>query len=82
MHIEKKTIRKLFFITVGAIFFYWLLHETDRFRTLWNAISGLVAPFALGATLAFIINVLRFLSAFLPNENNRIFGWHLPFEYL
>ena len=57
MHIEKKTIRKLFFITVGAIFFYWLLHETDRFRTLWNAISGLVAPFAIGATLAFIINV-------------------------
>jgi predicted PurR-regulated permease PerM len=34
-----------------------LLHETDRFKTLWNAVYGVVAPFAIGATLAFIFNV-------------------------
>ena len=57
MTIDKKTIRKLFWVAVGAIFFYWLLHETERFRTLWRAISGLLSPFVIGSTLAFIINV-------------------------
>ncbi len=57
MQIDKKTIRKVFLLVVGCIFFYWLLHETDRFKTLWNAVYGVVAPFAIGATLAFIFNV-------------------------
>ena len=57
MTIDKKTIRKLFWVAVGAIFVYWLLHETERFRTLWRAISGLLSPFVIGSTLAFIINV-------------------------
>lgn len=57
MHIDKKTIRNVFFLVAGCIFFYWLLHETDRFKTLWNAVYGVVAPFAIGATLAFIFNV-------------------------
>ncbi len=57
MHIDKKTIRNVFLLVAGCIFFYWLLHETDRFKTLWNAVYGVVAPFAIGATLAFIFNV-------------------------
>ena len=57
MTIDKKTIRKVFAVVVGAIFFYWLLHETDRFKMLWDSISGVVAPFAIGSVLAFIANV-------------------------
>ena len=57
MQIDKKTIRKVFWIAVGSIFFYWLLHETDRFKILWNGIVGIVSPFVIGAALAFILNV-------------------------
>lgn len=57
MQIDKKTIRKFFWVAVGAIFVYWALHETDRFKLLWSEISGIVAPFVIGATLAFILNV-------------------------
>jgi len=57
LQIDKKTIRKLFWVAVGAIFVYWLLHETDRFKLLWNDITGIVAPFVIGAVLAFILNV-------------------------
>lgn len=58
MTIDKKTIRKVFWIAVGSIFFYWLLHETDRFKTLWTSIKEIFAPFVIGAALAFILNVL------------------------
>ncbi len=57
MQIDKKSVRKLFLLVVGCIVVYWLLHETERFRTLWNAVSGVISPFVIGATLAFIINV-------------------------
>ena len=57
MQIDKKTIRKVFFLVIGSIFVYWLLHETERFKSLWNMISGVLAPFVLGAALAFIFNV-------------------------
>ena len=68
MQIDKKTIRKVFWIAVGSIFFYWLLHETDRFKILWNGIVGIVSPFVIGAALAFILNVPM-----------RAFEWHLKF---
>lgn len=57
MIIDKKTIRKIFVVVAGAILFYWLLHETDRFKMLWGAISGIFAPFVIGSVLAFIANV-------------------------
>ena len=57
MQIDKRTIRNLFFLAIGCIFFYWLLHETDRVRTLWDAASGVLSPFVIGAALAFIFNV-------------------------
>jgi len=57
LQIDKKTIRKLFWVAVGAIFVYWTLHETDRFKLLWNNITGIVAPFVIGAVLAFVLNV-------------------------
>ena len=57
MQIDKKTIRKLFWVAVGAIFVYWALHETDRFKLLWGDITGIVSPFVIGAVLAFVLNV-------------------------
>ena len=57
MQIDKKTIRKFFWVAVGAIFVYWALHETERFKLLWSDITGIVAPFVIGAVLAFILNV-------------------------
>ena len=57
MQIDKKSIRKVFLLVVGCIFVYGLLHETERFRMLWDWITTLFSPFVIGATLAFIINV-------------------------
>lgn len=57
MQIDKKTIRKIFWVAVGSIIIYWLLHETDRFRTFWNTVTGIFSPFVIGAALAFILNV-------------------------
>ena len=57
MQTDKKTIRKIFLIAVGAIFVYWLLHETERFRSLMASVADIFSPFVIGAALAFIINV-------------------------
>ena len=58
MQIDKKTIRKFFWVAVGAIVVYWLLHETERFKALWTAVTDILAPFVIGAALAFVLNVL------------------------
>ena len=57
MHIEKKTVRNLFLVAAGAIAFYWILNETEQFRSFWSAFTGLFTPFVLGAAIAFIMNV-------------------------
>lgn len=57
MHIDKKTIKNIFFLASGCIVLYWLLHETDRFKAVWNGFTGIVSPFVIGAVLAFILNV-------------------------
>ena len=57
MHFDKKTIRNIFFIAVGAIAFYWVLNETEQFKSLWVALTGMFSPFVLGAAIAFILNV-------------------------
>lgn len=57
MHIEKKTLKNIF-IGVGAcILLYWVLHETERVKSVFSTIYGIVSPFILGAGLAFIFNV-------------------------
>ena len=58
MQIDKKTIRKFFWVAVGAIVVYWLLHETERFKALWTSVTDILAPFVIGAALAFVLNVL------------------------
>lgn len=57
MQIDKKTVRNLFLIAVGAIAFYWVLNDTEQFRGFWSAFTGMLSPFVLGAALAFILNV-------------------------
>ena len=57
MHIEKKTLRSIFLGVLGCILLYWLLHETERVKTVFGVIKEIVFPFVLGATLAFILNV-------------------------
>ena len=57
MHIEKKTLQKLFFAAAGCVVLYWLLHETEQFKNVWKTIYGILSPFVLGAALAFILNV-------------------------
>ena len=57
MQIDKKTIRSLCYAGIGCILVYWLLHETDRFRSLWSSVTGMISPFVIGAAIAFIMNV-------------------------
>ena len=57
MQIDKKTVRNIFMIAVGAIAFYWVLHETDQFKNLWTGLVNVLSPFVLGAAIAFIVNV-------------------------
>ena len=57
MHIEKKTLRNVFIGVIGCILLYWILHETAQVKHVYSFVSGIVSPFLLGASLAFIFNV-------------------------
>lgn len=57
LNIERKTLRNLFLIASGCIVLYWLMFETERVAAVFNFFKTLFAPFALGAGLAFIVNV-------------------------
>ena len=57
MMIDKKTMRKVFILIAGCIAFGWLLLDTARATEVFRYISGLMAPFAAGAGVAFIFNV-------------------------
>lgn len=57
MQIDKKTLRNIFFGVAGCILLYWILHETERFRSVFAFLKGVLSPFILGAGIAFIINV-------------------------
>lgn len=57
MHIEKKTLKYIFFVVAASIFLYWILHETDRVLKVYSVVSGMLSPFITGACIAFILNV-------------------------
>ena len=57
MHFDRKTLRNIFLGVSLCIVLYWILHETERFTSVYGTLSGIFAPFAVGAGLAFIINV-------------------------
>lgn len=57
MELNKKTLRTVFLGVAGCIFLYWVLHETERVTAFLGSIGQIFAPFAVGAALAFILNV-------------------------
>ena len=57
MEINKKAFRNLFLGIGACIVLYWMLHEEERVSAIWKTITGIRAPFVLGAGLAFILNV-------------------------
>lgn len=71
MELNKKTIHSAVLGAMGCILLYWLLHETERIRSLITAGIELVAPFLVGACLAFIVNVpMRAIERFLKRRLN------------
>lgn len=54
---DRKTLRWVFGGVISCIVLYWLLHETERVRTVWGFLTGMLSPFLVGAGLAFVLNV-------------------------
>ena len=57
MELNKKAIKTIFFGVAGCILLYWILHETERVTAAYNVVADVLSPFAIGAVLAFILNV-------------------------
>ena len=57
VEVSKKTLRNLFLGAAGCVFLYWLLHETERLKSVLSAAASVVSPFVVGAALAFVLNV-------------------------
>lgn len=71
MEINKKTLRSIFWGVAGCIVLYWLLHETERVRSVFAVIKSVASPFIIGAVLAFIINVpMRSIERLLTKLKN------------
>ncbi|MBR4109157.1 MAG: AI-2E family transporter [Oscillospiraceae bacterium] len=54
---NKKTLRNIFLIAIACILAYWILHETERVKGVYQLIKGILSPFVTGAALAFVFNV-------------------------
>ena len=57
MHIEKKTLRNILLGAGGLVILILLLNGSDRLKSVLVFSRDLLFPFALGAVLAFILNV-------------------------
>ena len=57
MELNKKTLKHIFVGVAACIILYWVLHETERVKSAYEVVKGVLAPFIIGAALAFIINV-------------------------
>lgn len=57
MHIERRTLRNVFLGVGGCILLYWLLHETERVRSVYQFFKNIFSPFVIGAAIAFVLNV-------------------------
>ena len=69
--INKKLLRNLFLIVAGGIILYWLLHETERVKSVFSVIKNIFSPVVLGAAIAFILNVpMRAFEGMLKNVKN------------
>lgn len=69
MQLDKENIKKIVGIVSFAILLNWGLKNTEFIGKLMGLAIGLVLPFLIGASLAFIINVpMRFLERKLFDE--------------
>lgn len=57
MHFEKKTLKNIFIGVACCIILYWILHETERVKSVLDVLGDIFAPFVIGAGIAFIANV-------------------------
>lgn len=57
MQIDKKSLRYLFGIVLGALLLYWGIMDTERAKTFFINIWSLIAPFAIGGAIGFVLNV-------------------------
>ena len=57
MHIDKRTLHKVFILIAGSIVFAWLVLDTARATALFQSFWDLISPFVLGAGIAFVFNV-------------------------
>ena len=57
MIIDKKMMRRIFFLVAGSIVFAWLVLDTARASQLFSGVWELISPFVIGAALAFVFNV-------------------------
>lgn len=72
--LSKKTLRNLFLIVAACILLYWVLHETERVKSVFALIGNTLSPFALGACIAFIFNVpMRFFEGLLKGVKSNSF---------
>ena len=55
--LNKKTIHSAVLGIMGCIVLYWFLHEPERPLGIFRSVMDLIAPFLLGACIAFILNV-------------------------
>ena len=69
MQLDKKTIRTLLLMASFCIVLYWGLQNLDRVGVILNGVWGLVSPFVVGGSLAFILNVpMRAIEKKLPKK--------------
>ena len=72
MQLDKKTIRTLLLMAGFCIVLYWALQNLDRVSGILGGVWGLVSPFVLGGSLAFILNVpMRATEKKLPKRMTR-----------
>ena len=57
LELNKKTLRRVLLVVLACIFFYWLLHETERVAAVFGVVKNVISPFIAGAVVAFILNV-------------------------
>ncbi len=68
---NKKTLRNIFLIAIACIVAYWILHETERAKSIYQLIKGILSPFVTGAALAFVFNVpMRAFEGLLKGVKN------------
>ena len=69
--LNKKTVRNIFVVVAAGIVLYWILHETERVKSVYAVVKSIFSPFVFGAGIAFILNVpMRAFESILKNVKN------------